>query len=223
MDKVFSTGRLITGLLLVLLMSSYWNPGEEDRKERKPRSLAPAAYVRWVEGRQSGLTVSQTEGTLDFRLLYRPSDYILLKENMPDKKNLTKKAWKAKKEKMEGVEYYTFSIALNDGRKDLLKSLTHGAEEYEKLLLYFAGQMQQDLRVAAGKDTVKCSLYHFERTYGITSDARFVLGFESPASPEGRKEGRALLFDAWIFGKGIIKLQLKKEDIHTIPRLNLKD
>lgn len=184
----------------------------------KKRKLVPSAYMAWVENAQNGLIAQTTQGELDFIFQYRPLDYIILKEARGSNENLTKKIVKQRKQELEGLEYYTFFIALHNGKKDVVKTLSKGEVEYDKMIRYFAGDLQQDLRLVAGSDTVNCKLFHFERTYGITSYAQFVIGFEPSAFL--KDADRTLFFDSDKLTTAPILLTIKKEDINNIPEVN---
>lgn len=215
--------RFVLGCLVILCASGFFITGSNaDTQNRRPRVLDPSKYLKWVESKNSGLTAVSENGALTYAVMYRPSEYVILKGTPIENKRTAGKEIKQRIKEIKGVEHYTFSIALNDGRKDLIKTLTRDSREYEALLLYLANQMQHDLQLATGKDTTGCTMFHMERTYGVTPYVKFVLGFEMPVSGKELKEDRTILFNAEVLGSGLIRLNIRKEDIQSIPKVDYK-
>lgn len=191
-------------------------------KNRSPTSLRPVDYISWAESNESGLRAKVSCGLLDCYIQYRPIEYIILKESEDDLSTLSRKKFKDRRKELEGLDYYTFTIALKDGRKDVVKALSGNPDEYNYLLLYFANHLQKDLKLAAGVDTLDCKLFHFERTYGITSYVKFVIGFE-PISARKKAENRIILYHGDKLGLPEISLSLAEKDIQNNPRIIFKD
>lgn len=221
--KAVAVYRFVLGCLVILCASGFLiTSTSADTKSRRPRVLGPVKYLKWVESKNSGLSAVSENGALTYAVMYRPSEYVIIKGAHIENKRPSRKELKQRIKEIEGVEYYTFSIALNDGRKDLIKTLTRNPQEYEALLLYLANQMQHDLRLVAGKDTTGCTMFHMERTYGVTPYVKFVLGFEMSVGGKALKEDRTILFNAAVLGSGLIRLSIRKEDIQNIPKVDYK-
>src|SRR5690606_37061723 len=82
-----------------------------------PKRLKPTEYVQWVESVESGLQSMVSEGDFDFIATFRPKDYMILKENRDNQ--MTKKDFKTRQDELHNVQYYSFFIALNNGKNNV--------------------------------------------------------------------------------------------------------
>ena len=117
------------------------------------------------------------------------------------------------------LQYFTLRIKSN--RTDNLLKFDGAADGGEKLD-YFAFNMQNDLSLVAGKDTLACVLHHFERTYNIAPYCDFLIAFELPVKNNSQVEDKIFIFEDKLFKLGTIKLKIKKEDLHKVPTLIYK-
>lgn len=187
-----------------------------DGGNKHRRRLPPADYLRWVEDSQNGLIIKATNGALDFTVQFKPLDYIVLKEAKLHNHALNKKALGVRKAEIDGLEYYSFFISLNNGKKDIERTLSGDKDEYDKVIRYFAGDMQHDLTLVAGADTLDCKLFHFERTYGVTNYSRFEIGF----NPANKSLDRTIVFKADAINAGTIELRINSTNLQNIPQVN---
>jgi hypothetical protein len=119
------------------------------------------------------------------------------------------------------MQYLTFRISTPNLKSELLKAGISSLEEYNQRILYCSFQMQNDLKLLDGRDTLNCELFHFERVYNLAPYATFSLGF-----PLGKMEcngkqinDKTLIYDDKMFGVGRINLTIKGKDIENIPHL----
>lgn len=179
----------------------------------------PAEYIQWVENSDHGLKVKKSIGSIDFILQYKPIDYVIVKQAGNGKAD--KNFMDNEKKQMEDMQYYTFSIAVTDVQADILKYKLGKPEEFEERINYYSSQMQNDLLLIDGKDTLKCLLFHYERNYGLAPFSNFLLAFENIKTAE-RNCDKTLIYDDAMLGSGQVKLTIKAEDIISIPNLKLE-
>lgn len=170
-------------------------------------------FISWVDDEENGLIVKKDLGLYKFTLKYKPLEYEIIRDLK--KLEVSEPEFLKVKSEYEGFQYFTFSIARNDGQLDLLKADLNTEQDFTKRVEYFSFQMQQDLRLVSGKDTMNCHLFHFERTYGVSSAANFLIGFENT----GSKGDKTLIFDDKILGTGRVKLTIDSDDLAQIPEL----
>jgi hypothetical protein len=170
------------------------------------QTLSPSEYVKYIEDESHGLKVSRTIGDVQYAVLYKPSDYMRIRE--------THSGANIKEEKGD-LEYFSLHYSLSDTSGDLLKKDITTPEEYYERVNYMSYGMQNDIRLVEGTDTLSCRLYNFVRSYGLSPAADIVLAFESSAS----HSGKTLLIDDNVFGAGMIKIKFEQEDIENIPVL----
>jgi hypothetical protein len=185
-------------------------------KEEIPSRLLPLDYISFVENPVHGLNQTIESGDYSFQLQYKPFDYVIAKsENTPI---LRKKFVKNERNELGNLQYYTFKIKTNTGESDILKDGVKDEEQFGGRISYFSFQMQADLAIVEGNDTLPCVLYHMERTYGVAPYCTFVLGFEKNTQ-RGKNKDKKFLFNDRIFNSGIIDFKIKGRDIDQLPTL----
>jgi hypothetical protein len=184
--------------------------------------IEPNDYLSWVENPENGMIVTQKVNDMVFSLMYKPLDYVALKELK--KENVDALEIIKVKGQLEDMQYFTLRIA-STSSNDLLKSQNASSEDYNQRIQYFSFHMQNDISLVDGPDTLRCVLHHFERTYGLAPFRNFVLGFKQPesTSSKDRKASKTVIFEDKVFGKGTIKLKVKSSDLWRIPEIKTNE
>jgi hypothetical protein len=181
------------------------------------RSMVPADYVKWVKSEKNGLYQEKQTDEYVFCLQYKPLDYVALLEQRPNE-TFDNKQFEADKNKMKGLEHYTFSIRTKEKGNPLKQGISLEKEAFEREN-YFSYQLQNDLLLVEGKDTLACAFSHFERTYELSPYITFIVGFER--KPNSKQNNRQFIYRDRILGTGTIKMIIKKAAIKRMPKLNL--
>ena len=185
------------------------------------KTCTPLEYVDWIEDPANGLLVKKDVGDYNFTILYKPLDYIIIKEKKDDK--LKKEDLQTEKSEIEDLQYFTFKIGLKANSGDLLKYNLTKVNDYYARVEYFSFAMQNDLKLLDGNDTLNCILHHFERTFGLAPYCNFVLGFKlsenSPGKIVTHFSDKTLIYNDRVLGIGPIKLTVKGNNIKNIPKL----
>jgi hypothetical protein len=181
----------------------------------RPSILEPLKYVSWVENEKNGLKAKKEIGDFVYTLQYKPLPYIALMEKR-DPQVKTEYVQKRVKE-LRGMQYYTLTITSKD-KKEVLASHIDSENEYYDRLQYLVDGAQDDISLIEAGDTLPCRLYHFERDYGITPNAKILLGFEE-ATGEKAKEDRTIYFNERILGSGRMFLAINASSISKLPQL----
>lgn len=183
--------------------------------ENESISLEPGEYVQWVQNPENGLRKEKTIDDLVFRAQYKPHEYIVCMEEREPQ--LQDTLVKRKIAELSDMQYYDLKIELKKGEGELLKYKLSSAEEYDKRVNYFAFNMQNDIQLIEGNDTLPCSLFHFERAYDVTPSSIFILGF--PISKNNPAESKTLVIYDKTFGKGLIKFMFSNKELKNLPKL----
>jgi hypothetical protein len=178
-------------------------------------ALAPTEYRGWVENESNGLKVVKPVGDLVFTLQHCPVDYLVLREQdqAPSPEVLADR-----RKALQGAEYYHLRIGLKN-RSDVMQ---YGNASPEDLIrrsdaLNFA--FQQSLYLLAGSDTLPCTVYQFENSYGLSPDITINLGFATEAKHAG--QSRQLFIDEQLFGTGPLYIHIDEKAIQSTPLLRL--
>lgn len=191
-------------------------------------SVTPMGYMSWMENAGNGIHVQKKIGDYTFMAFYKPLEYVALLDLKKD--SITEKKMKEKINEYKGLQYFTFRITSDNQQKELLKTNLNSEEDYYARIEYFSFKLQNDLKLIDGKDTLDCSLFHFERVYGLVSYATFVIGF--PLTKKEEKDlattdkivngNKTLFYEDRIFGAGNIYMTIKEENLNRIPALTIK-
>ncbi|MEN7550544.1 hypothetical protein AAG747_21670 [Rapidithrix thailandica] len=154
------------GLAFVLALVGYWSFFGPLSKE---------AYLAEVRDREGAFCQRQEVDDFRVELWYTPAAYMALQQY--------EDSLVSRIEAMSGMQYYTLKLGIPG--EDLVKSLTSGPEEVQRLLYYFSYGLQSDIYIEQSGQKLPCVLYHFERSYDLGGSRTFTLGFEDPAKGQG--------------------------------------
>jgi len=182
--------------------------------EKSTEELPPTEYVAWCRSTENNLKKSKEIGDITFSLLYKPAEYVACTED--EDCSLSADTLKEKLKELEGLDYYDLRIELTSAQGELLKYNVESAQEYGQRVNYFAFDMQRDIKLIEGKDTLDCKLFHFERAYDVAPYATFLLGFPKSKSSTAEK---TFFYQDKVFEKGIIKFTFSPNDLAQIPKL----
>lgn len=179
------------------------------------QSLNINEYISWCENPENGLINSKQIGNFNYSAFYKPLNYLALKEINYTEPFVKSKFESAFKE-YGNMQYVSFRITDTKGNQELLKSSIRNESEYYARLEYLSFKMQQDFKLIDGKDTLPCTLYHFERVYGLAPYATFVLGFPESKNKDSDKQ---IVYEDNLFNSGIIYLTFNKDVLSNLPKL----
>jgi hypothetical protein len=183
------------------------------------KSLPPHQYIKWIDNEKNGLKKIKKVKDFTFIALYKPYEYIALKESVGNPR-ITSSDIKRVINEIEGFYYFNFQIESADKHTPMLKNKINKENEYYARLNYFITYAQKNFQLIEGSDTIKCALYHFEQTYNLTPFNRIVLGFKKGEGTKGVQE-LTLIYNDEILNTGIIKFNYLIKDLKKIPNLNL--
>ena len=158
-------------------------------------------------------------GDFIFTLQYKPSDYILLKENNLATLDMNK--WEKEKKEIEGLIQLNLKIESKDSNKEMLQIGATSVQEYTERIQYFSYDAQKDIFLIDGKDTLPCILYHFERSYNLAPYSNLVLGFKSSKKFGEDQQDKIISFDDQALRQGKINFIIKATNLKNIPSLKL--
>ena len=201
---------MIAGLFCVHLFSGGCAGG--------PDELAPGEYVSWIECAENGLRPSKTINGYTFDLLYKPCEYVVMRENLyiPSSAEEMMKETEA----IGDMQYFTLRIS-KEGNMDLLSDDAGTMDVFSSRLMYFTNLMQYDISLVENGDTLPCSLFHFERTYAVDPHSTFLLGFPKSTTVSDGSLSKTFVFKDRELGTGPIILAIEQENIERIPSLKL--
>ncbi len=215
---------------IVILMLSSCAHSEQavvSEKEIAPAQITyPEELVSWVEDSENGLLKNKQIGDIIYTVLYKPAQYeqVLMGERENPIAADTSKMGTGDEEE---VQFFSLAITTEENKQELLRHNIESEEEYMERVNYCISEMQQDITLIDGKDTLPCVLFHFERTYNQSPGATFTLAF--PYSDEAKRQRKngdnktksdkiISIYDR-MFNNGRVNIVFNKESFNQIPVL----
>ncbi|MCD6068931.1 MAG: hypothetical protein K0S33_3757 [Bacteroidetes bacterium] len=192
-------------------------PGsEQDRVEMQERiSCSPAELVEWVEDPGNHMRQEKKIGEVVYTLQYKPAAYMVCKEYGTD---LNVDSANAGIASLQDMQYYNLRIKIEGFNDEFLKFNIPSTASYEERVSYFSFDMQRDLKLVEGNDTIPCALFHYERSYNLTPYGNFTIAF--PATDKGTKK-RTFIYKDRYLGTGAVKFLFTPSDLNHVPTLSL--
>ena len=117
------------------------------------------------------------------------------------------------------VLYFNLEISIDKFNEELLhyKPEANTEEAFDERVAYYSFGMQQDIYIViAEKDTIPCTMYHYERNYGVSPKNNFMLGFET-----GQRKNAVLVYDNKFLTTGPVKFALNEQDLYNHPQIKI--
>ena len=184
-------------------------------EEIKNEVMPVKDYMQWMQDPKNGFHKVKPMDDIEFVVQYKTPEFIICREER--KETLSDSLVKRKQQELQGVHYFDLKIQLINGEGELLKHQLANKEAYENRVRYFAFEMQKDIQLVDGKDTLPCLLYHFERTYDVAPFCTILLGFNE--NKKNIHKPKTLLVYDKIFNKGLQKFTFKENKLQTLPKL----
>ncbi len=186
----------------------------EELNHREKLSLTPIEYVNWVQKPSSKLLYSKIIDEFKYEILCKPVEYIISKEVRGREINTVE--YNRLKLELGTMDYYDFRISVSDYSDEFLRYNLEDLSQYQNRIDYCAFQMENDIKMVDGIDSVSCTLFHFERTFSLTPYGNFLIGIPK-CSPE--TVVRTFVFHDRLFNNGTIKIIIDPSALTHLPKL----
>ena len=140
-----------------------------------------AEYAHYLTDTDSGLIQKQSRNKMQFSATYQPIDFVAGKKLEGNERNAV--GLEKARQIYLGLQYLNFEIYTEGGAagqnslKQLIEKQVREAKWVETMA-YYNFEMQGDLGLISGIDTLPCALYHLEQTGNLDNRMRFLLGFK---------------------------------------------
>lgn len=169
----------------------------------------PEQLVAYVNSSDHGYYKEKEIGEIKFSALLKPIEYIKANEKL---KGNTEKSLEE-----DDLQYFDLRITVKDFSMEFLKYNLYEASDYPKRVAYCSFEMQNDIYLIDGKDTLPCVFYHFERAFDVVPYGHFILAFK-PTDKNVIKAKTLVYYDR-LFDKGLIKMTFMPNDLIKVPKL----
>jgi hypothetical protein len=185
--------------------------------EKSRKRLSPKQYITWAKSSEKDLVKKKEINGYKFISKFQPAELLILK-------NMDESFTQASVDSLKNIQYGIFNFVMDIGsaidNQSLLRANISDENEYYQRVYYYTKEVQNDLYVVEGKDTLPCIFYHFEQTYNLSPVNSLVMEFQRK-NPDTEYENVSLIYEDRMLNTGIIKFQYKKSFLNNLPQLSM--
>lgn len=201
---------IVIMLTIICLVEVSW--------KRDVKSLVPVEYVKWMQDPKNGLMLEKKFKEVGFKLQYKPVAYMVV--NIFKDPYLQTKVYNGQVGKYSELEYYKLSIVNSTGGEDVLMKGIDNKNDYYQREGYYSYDFAKDIILVRNNDTVPCTICNYTPNYGLSPHIDFEIAFVKDKNEKDKAlYDRQIIIDDQVFDNGMIKFQLKKDDINNQPSL----
>jgi hypothetical protein len=154
---------------------------------------------------------------INFKLSYIPAEAMALRE-LGDLSQATQASFDTLAKSYEGLLFFDMEISIDHFNEEMIHYGVGVQDEtsFENRVAYYSFGMQKDINLISGKDTITCTIYHYERNYGISPQNHFMLGFRA-----SRVKDAVLVYDNQLLATGPVRFALKEQDLLYHPKIKI--
>jgi hypothetical protein len=117
----------------------------------------------------------------------------------------------------DSLLFFNLEVSIDHFNEELLHYKPEQGASFEERVAYYSFDMQKNICiVVAEKDTIPCTMYHYERNYGVSPKNTFMLGFEA-----SHLKNAVLIYDNQFLTTGPVKFALRDQDLFTHPQIKI--
>lgn len=170
---------------------------------------SPEKLVAYVSSSENGYYKEKEIDEIKFSALLKPIDFIKANEKI--------KSSPSKITDGDDLQYFDLRITVKDFGMEFLKYNLSDVSDYPQRVDYCSFEMQNDIYLIDGNDTLPCVYYHFERAYNVVPFGHFILAFKP--TDKNVVRAKTLVYYDRLFNKGLIKMTFLPQDLIKIPKL----
>ncbi len=178
----------------------------------KQPNLSPEMYIRWINNVSNGLVKEEIVGNVKYTVAYRPADYQLATGLLGNDSSLVA----ASKD-----DNFSFVIKMEptDGKTQVLTINALNQQEPFERISYYLSDMQNDIQLIEGKDTLYADNFIYERYYNLSPAQNFLVGFTHKQLKEGND--LILVINDRALNTGRIHFRFDADILKKIPQLTM--
>jgi hypothetical protein len=177
------------------------------------------SYGSYINNSANGLIQTSICGDITFTSEFKPAEYLAISEIK--KHNLEVNDVNYNKALEEKVNTKTFFLKIKSKlQSDFLKDGLKNKDDYYLRLNYYNSEINADISLIQGTDTINCLYSYFQRNFNIGSESTIIIGFEDKHSNKTNEDLR-LIVNERALGCGMLDFRIKNEDILKIPQVKI--
>lgn len=215
---------LSTIFLTTCQNSDVTSKGENDLSETitnvqdyTKETISVEEFGDWSTKSEHKLTKSKDISDIRFSLSYLPAEILAHLELRNESYDLSK--FQRILRNYSEMTYFNFRIEVIEGNGELLKYQLRSPAEYEARIRYLSFEMEKDVYLIQGKDTIHPGLLHFERIFEVAPFSNIMFAFDNK---EFKKDLEfTVVYNDRLFEKGFVKYYYKNNQLINIPTISV--
>ncbi len=154
---------------------------------------------------------------VNFKLSYIPAEAMALRE-LGDPSQTAQASFDTLVKSYESLLFFDLEISIDHFNEEMIHYgiVANDEASFENRVAYYSFGMQKDISLVSGKDTIPCTVYHYERNYGVSPQNHFMLGFRT-----SRVKDVVLVYHNQLLATGPVKFALKEQDLTYHPKITI--
>lgn len=155
---------------------------------------------------------------VNFKLTYISKEEMALRE-VEDLSKMTQASFDSLVKAYDQLLMFNLEVEIDGFNEEMLHYKLDGNAEasFNERVQYYAFHMQKDIHLVLNeKDTIPCSMYHFERNYGISPKNNFMFGFNTATI-----KNAVVVYNNAYLTTGPVKFALNEQDILNHPQIKI--
>lgn len=173
-------------------------------------------FVTWCADEDHKLNKVKEIADIRYTLSYLPSETMAFLELRKEEYDFSK--FKKTSENYSEMTYFNFKVEVINGRIELLKHQLQSASQYEARVKYMSFEMENDIYLLQGKDTLHPGLFHFERIFEVAPYATVMFAFDNQKF--NKDENFTIVYNDKLFEKGFVKFNYKTKQLINVPNIS---
>ena len=187
----------------------------EPVKEFVNESITATEFVRWCSDETNQLNKSKEISEVKYHLKYLPKESMAMLDLRTQKYDYNK--FQSTCEYYTELTYFNFKIEIPQASGELLKYQLKSPQQYEDRIKYMSFEMQNDIYLVQGGDTLRPGLYQFERIFEVAPFATAMMAFDNKKF--NKEKEFTIVFNDKLFDKGLIKFNYKNRQLVNVPNI----
>lgn len=196
----------ITYLLfsLIFFISCSHSNTSESAKEAELVELSRGDYLEYFE-KNADLVQKKEIGEVEFKCHHIPLELLIDSK----RKSMTESQIELLRTKSDSILFFQLSISPTKESNQSIFGLVSSGISEEDFFNYLNFNYDKDIYLVENNDTLSCSTYIFERSYNLSRDLKFLIGF----SGKGFRNSdlKTIVISDPFFDCGIIKFAYEGE------------
>jgi hypothetical protein len=193
--------------------------GEESEPPQNytTKKMSVNEFISWCANENNKLSKVKTIADMAYKLSYLPTEAMAYLELRTEE--YTAEKFQKTCKSYNQMTYFKFRIEALGGNGELLKYNLQSPQQYDYRVKYTSFDMQNDVYLVQGKDTLKPGLFQFERIFEAAPYGTAMFAFDNTLFNKNNEF--TVVYNDKLFDKGFIKFNYKNKQLINLPNIIL--